>query len=314
MKRQYVSEIRAGDRINDVFMLAEKYPATKKDGDGYLNLVLSDKTGTIRCVVWDDVEKISQAAAPGDVVEVTARVSEYKGKPQLVIEALEGRSLESADPSDFIRSTERDVDVMFERILKITDNIGTDCLRNLLLSFWNDPDFARQFKSAPAAKKMHHNYLGGLLEHTLSMAVLAEKIGTHYGGIDKDLLLAGAFLHDIGKTRELEYGNRILYSDEGRLLTHIVIGIEMINEKIAAMDDFPKEKATLLKHMIVSHHGSREFGSPEPPMTIEALLLNHIDEIDAKINAIREFMATDGPEPSWTPYHRLLGRYFYKGS
>ena len=313
MKRQYVGEIRTGDRINDVFMLAEKNPSTKKDGEAYLSVVLSDKTGTIRGVVWDDVEKISRAASAGDIVEINARVTEFKGKLQLVIEDMEARPAESADPADFIRCTERNIDVMFDRIMKITEGIATDHLRNLLLAFWNDPEFAQKFKTAPAAKKMHHNYLGGLLEHTLSMAVLAEKVGVHYGGIDKDLLIAGAILHDIGKTRELEYDNRIMYSVEGRLLTHIVIGVGMIDEKIATIPDFPKEKANLLKHMVVSHHGTREFGSPEPPMTIEAVLLNYIDEIDAKVNAIREFMTTDGPEPLWTPYHRLLGRYFYKG-
>jgi 3'-5' exoribonuclease len=160
---------------------------------------------------------------------------------------------------------------------------------------------------------MHHAYIGGLLEHTLSMALLCERIGGHYAGIDMDLLLCGAILHDIGKTRELSYRLSFDYSDEGRLLSHIVIGLEMVDAKIRQIDGFPKPLADLLKHLIVSHHGSRELGSPEPPKTIEALLLNHIDEIDSKVNAIRDFMQREDGSANWTPYHRLLERHFYKG-
>ena len=170
------------------------------------------------------------------------------------------------------------------------------------------------FKRAPAAKKMHHAYIGGLLEHTLSMTLLADKIAGHYSGVDRDLLIAGAVLHDIGKLRELSYQNTIDYTDEGRLLSHITIGIEMVNAKIAAIEGFPKETADLVKHMIVSHHGTRAFGSPEPPKTIEAVLLNYIDEIDSRVNAIREFMAADDADEPWTAYHRLLERQFFKGA
>ena len=160
---------------------------------------------------------------------------------------------------------------------------------------------------------MHHVYIGGLLEHTLSMALLVERIAGHYNGIDMDLLITGAILHDIGKTRELDYQITIDYSDEGRLLSHIVIGTQMIDEKLKEIKGFPEEQALLLKHMIVSHHGSREFGSPEPPKTIEAVLLNYLDEIDSKINGIREFMSSEDPTATWTSYHRLLERHFYKG-
>jgi 3'-5' exoribonuclease len=145
------------------------------------------------------------------------------------------------------------------------------------------------------------------------MALLCDRIGGHYAGLDMDLLLCGAILHDIGKTRELSYTLSFDYSDEGRLLSHIVIGLEMVNTKIRQIEGFPKRLADLLKHLIVSHHGSRELGSPEPPKTIEALLLNHIDEIDSKVNAIRDFMQREDGDAHWTPYHRLLERHFYKG-
>ena len=145
------------------------------------------------------------------------------------------------------------------------------------------------------------------------MVLLADRIAGHYSGVDRDLLLAGAILHDIGKIREFIYKYSIDYSDEGRLLSHVVIGTMLLDEKIKEVEDFPEDQAILLRHMIVSHHGTREFGSPEPPKTIEAVLLNYIDDIDAKVNGIREFMATEDPNESWTSYHRLLGRHFYRG-
>jgi len=186
-------------------------------------------------------------------------------------------------------------------------------LKQLLEAFWNDERFAKKFKTAPAAKNMHHAYIGGLLEHTLSVASLADKIAGHYSGIDRELLLSGAILHDIGKIREFEYQFKIDYSDEGRLLNHIVMGLEMINEKIIEIEEFPEDQMLLLKHLIVSHHGSREFGSPEPPKTIEAVILNYIDEIASKVNGIRNFIEKEDPNETWTSYHRLLERHFYKG-
>jgi 3'-5' exoribonuclease len=174
----------------------------------------------------------------------------------------------------------------------------------------------RDFKRAPAAKNMHHAYLGGLLVHTVSMVFLADKIAEHYrgGGIDRDLLIAGTILHDIGKLREFEYKYKIDYSDEGRLLSHIVIGLKMIDEKLDKLQNFPKNLEILLKHLVVSHHGSREFGSPEVPKTIEAVLLNYVDEIDSKVNGIRDFIAQENSGENWTSYHKMLGRHFYTGN
>jgi 3'-5' exoribonuclease len=202
---------------------------------------------------------------------------------------------------------------MFERLKAATDTISSKPLADLMNALWDDSEIVRQFKRAPAAKMMHHAYVGGLLEHTLSMVLLADKIAGHYNGVDRDMLLVGAVLHDIGKIRELSCRHSLDYTDDGRLLSHIILGIELVNEKIQSITDFPKEQAAVIKHMIISHHGAREFGSPEPPKTIEAVLLNYIDEIDSRVNGIREFMAADDPDSAWTSYHRLLGRHFYKG-
>jgi len=313
MKKQFITDIKAGDSIDDIFVLSEKNLAQKKDGNNFLNVTLSDKTGTIKGVVWDNVDKITAGVTSGDFIHIKGNVNEYKGALQLVIKKMETFSADEIDPADFLPMTRRNIESMFERLLRITSSVETAYFKQLIQAFWNDKEFVRKFKTAPAAKKMHHAYIGGLLEHTLSMVSLADKVAGHYSGINRDLLIAGAMLHDIGKTEEFEYQFRIDYSDQGRLLNHIVIGIEMIDEKLSEIKDFPQDQMVLLKHMIVSHHGTREFGSPEPPKTIEAVILNYIDEIDSKVNGIRDFMASEDPNESWTSYHRLLGRHFYKG-
>ncbi|MBU0986421.1 MAG: HD domain-containing protein, partial [Proteobacteria bacterium] len=285
----------------------------KRDGKNYLNVTLADKTGRIKGVIWDNAEQIAAAMKSGDFVHILANVNEYRGAVQLVIKKMTACSVDAVDPAEFLPVTRMDVENMFERLLKMAASLEDVHLKALLDAFWSDAEFVRSFKAAPAAKKMHHAYIGGLLEHTLSMAILADKVALHYSGIDRDLLIAGTILHDIGKTRELEYEFKIDYSDQGRLLSHIVIGLEMIEAKLAKVNDFPEERKLLLKHMVVSHHGTQEFGSPEPPKTIEAVLLNYIDEMDSKVKAIRDFMASEDSNESWTSFHRLLGRHFYIG-
>ena len=313
MKKQYVGSVRAGDKVDDVFVLYEKNLAQKKDGSDYLNITLSDRTGKIKAVVWDNVDKITAGTNAGDYVHVRGNVSEYKGTLQVVIKSMEAILPELIDPSDFLPATGRDIDSMFKQLAGLSDSIKEKKLRALFTAFWNDAEFVEKFKRAPAAKKMHHAYIGGLLEHTLSMALLADKIAGHYSGLDRDLLIAGTILHDIGKIREFEYDIKIDYSDEGRLLSHIVIGLGMIDEKIKEIKEFPGALALMLRHMIVSHHGTRDFGSPEPPKTVEAVLLNYIDEIDSKISGIREFIASGEVGGNWTSYHKILERHFYTG-
>jgi len=313
MKKIFIKDIRAGDLVDNIFVLSEKTMAQKRDGNNFLNITISDKTGNIKGVIWDRVDDISASTASGDFVQVQGTVSEYKGMLQLIVKKMASIPADSVNPSDFLPATRRDIDKMFLRLLKIVASMEAEHIKKLFEVFFNDVDFVRKFKNAPAAKKMHHAYIGGLLEHTLSMALLSDRIAGHYSGVDRDLLLAGAILHDIGKIREFNYKYSIDYSDEGRLLSHIVIGVMMLDEKLEEVEDFPQDQAVLLRHMIVSHHGTREFGSPEPPKTIEAVLLNYIDEIDAKVNGIRDFMATEDPNEPWTSYHRLLGRHFYRG-
>ena len=313
MTKRFVSELVAGSAIDEVFLLAQRNMAHKKDGNPFLNVTLSDRTGQVKGVVWDQVERIVAAVAEGDFVHVRAQVSEYRGSLQVVVKDMVRVPPEQVDVDDFLEATTRDVGKMLARLKEMTGRMKTPCLKALFDAFWADDAFVAAYVRAPAAKLMHHAYIGGLLEHTLSMAVLSEMIAGHYSGVDRDLLLAGVILHDVGKTRELEYTRSIDYSDEGRLLSHIIIGLSMLDEKLKQVPDFPELQAQLLKHMIVSHHGTRAFGSPEPPKTIEAVLLNFIDEMDSRVNSIREYVAKDPSDGSWTPYHRLLERHFYKG-
>lgn len=300
--------------MDDLFVLAEKVWSRKKDGDSFLSIVLADRTGKLKGVIWDDVDQFKESPACGDFVHVSGHVSEYRGLPQVVVKSMVCRPSAEVDPADFIPATRRNIETMMDRLLKLTDSIQTPELKRLLYGFWNDPAFAARFKSAPAAKNMHHAYLGGLLEHTLSLAILVDRVAEHYTGIDRDLLMTGAMLHDIGKVEEFKYDVQIDYSDAGRLINHIVIGVGMVEKKLDEIDGFPEKLALMVKHLIVSHHGQKELGSPETPKTLEAVLLNYLDEIDSKINGIREFMESRDTEGDWTGYHRLLERFFYKGS
>jgi 3'-5' exoribonuclease len=313
VKKTFVDAIQAGQAVNDIFVVREKQLAYKKDGDPYLTLSLVDRSGDIKAVAWDSVKAIGKAFLAGDYVKVKANAVEYKGALQLVVQHLERHDPAEVDARDFLPSTERDVDQMLGRLIQISQTVQNQHLSRLLTAFFEDKAFVDRFKTAPAAKKMHHAYLGGLLEHTLSMALLIQAIAGHYKGIDKDLLLAGGILHDIGKVHEFCYETHIDYSDAGRLLNHIVIGVEMLETKIATINDFPEDLSLVLKHMIVSHHGTRDFGSPEPPKTLEAIILHYLDEMDAKVTAVRTFMEAEDPEATWTSYHRVLDRFFYKG-
>lgn len=312
MKQQFAAELTAGIQVDDVFVISDKAIAQKKNGENYLNVTLSDKSGEIKGVAWDNVSEAAAAGAVGDFVQVKGGVSEYRGTLQLTLRELTNVDRASVRRDDFLPATRRNPDRMLQRLKETVDeHIKDPDIRALFSAFWADEGFVDGFKRAPGGKKMHHAYLGGLLEHTLSMTVLVGKIAAHYTGIDMDILLAGTILHDIGKIREFEYDYVIDYSDEGKLLTHIVIGCGMLDEKIRQMPEFPREKAMLLKHMIVSHHGSREFGSPEPPRTLEAVLLNHIDDIDAKMSGLRDFIAKEDPRATWTSYNPMLRRQLF---
>ena len=313
MKATFVDLLAAGASVDDLFVAEKRQLGHKKDGDAYLTMTLADKTGTIPAVMWDDVPKAQEAFSEGDYVRVQGRVQQYREALQLVVRKIERIGRDRVDAKDFLPATTRDTEKMLARVVDAGRGVQDEDLARLLDAFFTDRAFMEGFKTAPAAKKMHHAYLGGLLEHTLSIVRLVENIALHYKGINKDLLVTGAILHDAGKIHEFSYETCIDYSDAGRLLGHITIGIDMVEKKLSGLKDFPGDLALLLKHMILSHHGFREQGSPEPPKTLEALILYYADDLDAKVTGIRTFMDNQDPGATWSGYHRILERFFYLG-
>ncbi len=316
-KTVFVENLRPGDSVTDFFAVADKIVSHKKDGAPFLRLVLTDRTGSVKGVAWDGVEAMLPAFDSGDIVRVVAKAGTYQDQVQLTIRDIDRAQEREVNPGDFLPACPTDPAKLFSALKKLAATITTPCLSQLMEAFWQDEDFVRIFLRAPAGKKMHHAYVGGLVEHTLSVALLVDPLAGHYvknHGVDRDLLLAGAVLHDIGKVDDYVCRSVIDFSDSGRLVGHILSGVRRLDEKIGQIPDFPEETAMLLRHLIASHHGEREFGAVELPKTIEAVILNNIDDLDAKVNGIRNFMERDEHAgQTWSSYHRLMERHFYLG-
>lgn len=308
----WIKEIKEDSRIHDLYLVRAKKLALTKNGDPFLGLTLADRTGDLEARVWDNAEERSSLFSEGDIIEVVGHASSYRNRIQLNLTDLRPFT-RKIDPTIFIESSPEDAAEMMKSLRKILKEIQDPHLVILIDRFLSDRKFTSLFKTAPAAKNFHHGYIGGLLEHTLAICRLAQSVADHYPEIDRDLFIAGAFLHDIGKTMELRIDHSIEYSDEGRLLGHVVLGVNMLEEKISGIKDFPKGLSIKLKHMILSHHGEYDFGSPKRPKFIEAFALHLIDDMDAKINGLRRFIELDRRDGIWTDYNRMFERYLLKG-
>lgn len=313
MGKMFVSDIKDRCQVDSVFLVKDKITAMAKNGKPYLTLRLMDKTGDVEAKVWDNIDQITLTFDKDDFIAVRSKATVYLGKMQLVISELKRVPDEEVVLADFLPETERNIQEMEEELRAFVASLGDPFLRSLMAAFIDDPAFLAVYRTAPAAKGMHHVYLGGLLEHSLAVARLIDRVVPLYPGINRDLLVAGALLHDVGKVREMSYTRSFDYTDEGKLIGHITIGVEMIHEKITAIDGFPRELGMLLKHMLLSHHGQYEYGSPKRPKTLEATILNYLDDLDSKINGIRTHIRKEPDNLSrWTSYHRLYDRYYYK--
>ncbi len=313
-KKIYVKDIKTGDKVREIFLAAEKNLAYSQKGSPYLNIRLKDRTGDVDGKVWENAITWDKAFKKGDLIRIQARALSFKNAIQLSI--IELKKVEDAEVelADYFPVAKGDRAAMFAEILAYCDQVKTPCLAELLQSFFKDEKISGLFRRAPAAKGFHHVYIGGLLEHTLSVVRLLDRAAAHYAGVNRDLLIAGGILHDIGKIYEFSFERIVEYSDPGRLVGHIVIGVEMIDARIAAIPDFPEQTAMELRHLILSHHGVLEYGSPKRPKTLEALIVHYMDDLDAKVNAFQETIREARDEESdWTPYHRLFERYIYKG-
>jgi 3'-5' exoribonuclease len=313
VNKVFVSEIRDREQVDSVFLVKEKISALARNGKPYLTLHLMDKSGEIEGRVWENVEAFAAQFQKDGFIQIRSRATVYLGKMQLIISDLSPVPDELVRLADFLPEGDRDTEEMLVELRALVDSCGDGYIGRLLRTFFEDEELLELYRTAPAAKGMHHVYLGGLLEHSLAVARLVDTIMPLYPELDRDLLMAGALLHDVGKIKEMTYLRSFDYTDEGKLLGHITIGVEMVGTKIAAIEGFPLEQSMLLKHMLLSHHGQYEFGSPKRPKTIEATVLNYLDDLDSKINGIRTHMRKEPVSTSrWTAYHRLYDRYFYK--
>lgn len=313
MEKILISDIKENQKIDTVFLVKSKSVATGKTGKPYMYLKLSDKTGEIKGYIWDNVEKYGGPFDVGDFVKIKSKSSVFQNEIQLSISELEKIDSDKIDEDLlrlFLKSTKYDINTMFSELSAILNETLTDeYIVTLTKKFLNNENYVKKLKTMPAAKSIHHGYIGGLLEHTLSMLKIGVFLSKHYEKyINKDILIAGILLHDVGKMEELSNKNNITeYSDEGKLLGHIILGINIIDKKIDEIPDFPKNLKSLLLHSIISHHGELEFGSPKRPKTVEALLLHFIDNMDARTNQFIDIM--ENQNTPWSPYSKQLDRY-----
>ncbi len=290
MKDIYIADLANFDEgkfFDGFFIVLAKQQRTTKTNKPYLNLILGDKTGQLEGRIWELGDpRIAKDFDKGDVVKARGSASRFDDRLQMKIDQLRLAQSGEVDKSDLLPSTTYDVAVLWSQLLVSVDSLTNPDLKRLLTTILGDPAIAAAFREAPAARQLHHAWLGGLLEHVVSLLTLADRVAAHYPLLDRDLLLTGVVLHDIGKVRELSWEIGFDYTIEGTLLGHIQMGIDMVEKAIASLPNFPDHLRTLVLHMILSHHGKLEFGSPKLPMIPEALVLNFVDDLDAKMQAV----------------------------
>jgi 3'-5' exoribonuclease len=315
MVHRFISDLREGEIVESVYLVREKSFDITKNGNPYISLELSDKTGMVDCRKWDALKSLFDSFSVDDFIKVRAKVEFYRNYPQLKIDSIEKTSEKSVDVSLYMPVSDKNRDKMFEDFLSEMKLIKNFHLKALINSIFSDKGISEKFKTAPAASDFHHPYIGGLIEHTLACVELAKLIASEYKDIDLDLLLCGTALHDIGKIEELSYKRSFYYTDKGRLIGHIVLGVNIVSAAIDNIPEFPEELKNLILHIILSHHGEHEWGSPKRPMCFEAIILHHIDNLDAKINGFRHFVKTyNDPDSSWTKHSKMFGEFLYKRS
>src|SRR5258706_7718551 len=287
--------------ITSSFVVTTKQVKPKKSGEPYLSLTLGDRCGQIEAKMWDNVEDARDAFDQEDFVKIKALLNKYKNRFQLTIHKLRKLGESEIDFGDYLPKTSKDIDALWLTLAEFVASLQDNNLRALVQSFMADPEIAAAYKNAPAAKTLHHAYIGGLLDHVVSLFRSCDLVSRNYPQINRDLLLTGAFLHDIGKIHELTYNRSFSYSTRGQLLGHMIIELEMLQTKLAQLPDFPTDLKTLLEHLIISHHGQYEFGSPKLPMFPEALMLHYLDDLDSKMEAMRaHFQLEADLEGPWT--------------
>nr|WP_321465529.1 HD domain-containing protein [uncultured Desulfobulbus sp.] len=311
-KTLFVDQLVAGQQFQDVFLVSRKTLSETKAGKPYLALALMDRSGEVEARVWDNAEQFEPMAEEGNFVLVQATAKPFREQMQLVVSTLEQVADAAVNLADFLPASPRPLEDMERELELVLDTIGDQGLKQLMRTIFQGETLAK-FQRAPAAKKMHHAYIGGLIEHTLSIVGMAYKAAEHYPIIDRDMLVAGALLHDLAKIEEFDFARPpFTYTDRGRLVGHLVLGVEMIRRASEQVEGISSQQVDRLIHMVLSHHGQYAFGSPVLPMTPEAILLNQLDDMDAKMNHLQGLQTKmEGEEWQWSEYQRHLERFLY---
>lgn len=316
MPHLFIKDIQPGQQINDIYLVTQPILRNTTRGDLYIAMFLSDKTGKINCRIWQATEQLYQQIPSEGYIQIRGKSELYQGALQIVINDLQAVDPSKVNPADYMPRTDKDIAAMYRNMLEILASIENESLRNLISVFVKDNDLMKQFCTAPAAMQMHHNYLGGLLEHTFNMLKAAQALFPLYPKIQKDLVLAAIFLHDIAKTQELSYSVGISYTDQGQLLGHIIQGCQLIAQKADQLakqgKPVPQEILDNLLHIVISHHGLPEFGAAKVPATPEAFMVHYIDNLDAKMNQTAALIENDPGEGNWTSYQKSLETKLYR--
>jgi 3'-5' exoribonuclease len=313
MKSPFVNELEPNQLITTSFLVHSKEIRQKKSGELYLSLLLADRTGELDAKMWDNVSEVIDAFDRDDFVRVKGMVQIFHNRPQMTIHKVRRMDDSEIDFGDYFPSSRRDAGEMWIELRGIVAGMANAHLKGLLDAVLDDEEIAGRYRRAPAAKHIHHAFLGGLIEHVLSVCAMARLAAQHYTAIDRDLLLTGVILHDIGKIYELNYERGFSYSNEGQLLGHIQIGVRIVGDKLRGLPQFPSALRTLVEHMILSHHGKLEFGSPKVPQFPEAMMLHYLDDLDSKMECMRELIASDRQvEGCFTAYNGPLERALLK--
>jgi 3'-5' exoribonuclease len=310
MKDFYIAEAARFENqvITSSFVVVSKQAKPKKSGELYLALTLADRTGHMEAKMWDNVADHINCFEQDDFIKVRGLVNKFNGRFQITLHKVRSMQESEVEFDDYLPRTTKDVAALWRTLGEFVAGMTNPHLKALLRAFIDDPQIEQAYKNAPAAKSLHHAFIGGLLEHVVSLFQLCDLACRNYPGmIDRDLLLTGAFLHDIGKVHELTFARSFTYSTRGQLLGHMIIELEMLKDKLAQLPGFPDDYKTLIEHMIISHHGKYEFGSPKLPMFPEALMLHYLDDLDSKMESMRAHFQRE-PDSEWTTYNASLER------
>jgi len=311
-KSLFIKDLKPKETVRTSFLVKSKDLFHAKNGKPYLAILLSDSTGDLDGRVWENAEALSTTFSEGDIIAVGGKLHYFQNRNQLVIDHLVPLPQDETKVEDYLPKGTADLEILYQRLMGYFESLENPWVKELGLKLLNDPEIAARYKVCPAAKTIHHAFIGGLLTHSLQLCDLIEAILPLYPGVDRNLMIFGAAFHDFGKIFELSYQGKFGYTDEGRLVGHIAIGVVLIDRKIQELTQFPKELEYQLKHLILSHHGKLEHGSPKRPHTLEAELLHQLDHMDSRINSIQSFMGSENNASRWSGYHKTYDQYYFK--